>query len=78
MPREPAVVRKRDDLFLRLPTAGVSVLYAVLLFLSRRAILDGKPTSLSKALSFLVRSAAHALPRTPCTDNALTKSESAP
>ena len=34
---------------------GVSVLYAVLILASRRAILDDKPTSLSKALSFLVR-----------------------
>ena len=34
---------------------GVSVLYAVLILASRRAIMDDKPTSLSKALSFLVR-----------------------
>ena len=34
---------------------GVSVLYSLLLFASRRAILDNKPTPLSKALGFLVR-----------------------
>ena len=34
---------------------GISVLYAVLLVASRRAVIDEKPTSLSKALGFLVR-----------------------
>jgi len=34
---------------------GISLLYVALLFLGRQAILDNKPTSLSKALAFLVR-----------------------
>ena len=34
---------------------GVSMLYAMLILLSRRDILDGKHTSLSRALGFLVR-----------------------
>ena len=34
---------------------GVSVFYAVLLLFARRALVEDKPTALSKALSFLVR-----------------------
>ena len=34
---------------------GISLLYVALLFLARQAILDSKPTSLSKTLDFLVR-----------------------
>ena len=34
---------------------GVSVLYSLLLLAARRAVLDDKPTPLSKALGFLVR-----------------------
>ena len=36
---------------------GTSVLYTILIFVSRRAILDNEPTSLSSALGFLVRCA---------------------
>ena len=34
---------------------GISLLYAVLMLRARRAILDDKPTVLSRALGFLVR-----------------------
>ena len=34
---------------------GTSILYTILIFASRRAILDNEPTSLSSALGFLVR-----------------------
>ena len=47
--------RPKTERAFYLQPAGVSVLFAVLLFASHRAIMDDKPTSLSKALSFLVR-----------------------
>ena len=41
---------------------GTSIIYTILIFASRRAILDNEPTSLSSALSFLVRCALHTKP----------------
>ena len=43
---------------------GTSVLYTILIFASRRAILDNEPTSLSSALGFLVRCAPRVIHRT--------------
>lgn len=37
------------------PNTGISVMMALLLLASRRAIMDNTPTALSRALSFLVR-----------------------
>lgn len=43
---------------------GTSVLYTILIFSSRRAILDNEPTSLSSALGFLVRCGPRVIHRT--------------
>ena len=43
---------------------GASVLYTILIFASRRAILGNEPTSLSSALGFLVRCALRVIHRT--------------
>ena len=43
---------------------GTSVLYTILIFASRRAILGNEPTSLSSALGFLVRCAPRVIHRT--------------
>ena len=52
---------------------GTSVLYTILIFVSRRAILDNEPTSLSSALGFLVRCALRVIHRTKSRTTHCTK-----
>ncbi len=52
---EHSQVKQLAWLGILLYPVGISALYALLLLASRRAILNDKPTSLSRALGFLVR-----------------------